>query len=99
MEPGPRHCLYTDPVCRHNPTWYTVGELVNILTGFAKKDMPGREVKISLPTIVVGDRHVIGGFRNEARFVTCFETALGSFHLSVQLEHLPGNPGQPSMGR
>lgn len=76
----------------------TVGELVNIISGFAKKDMADREVKISLPTVVVGNGHVIAGFRDEIRIVTNFETPLGAFHLSVHLENLPPILGLQAKG-
>jgi chemotaxis protein CheX len=63
----------------------SVGELVNIITGFAGKDMKQR-IRISLPTIVLGHDHVLTTRRNDLQTVTSFESPLGAFHLYVYLE-------------
>lgn len=66
----------------------TVGELVNIITGFAGKDMK-RKIRISLPQIVMGNGHVLTSRRNDLQTVTSLESDLGTFHLYVYLEDSP----------
>jgi chemotaxis protein CheX len=63
----------------------TVGELVNIITGYAGKDMKQR-IRISLPTIVMGSGHILTSRRNDLQSVTSFDSPLGAFHLYVYLE-------------
>jgi chemotaxis protein CheX len=68
----------------------TIGEIVNIITGYAQKDMPGVEINISLPTVVKGAGHEIISHSDNKKIITFFACPLGEFSLEVYLEGLPG---------
>lgn len=67
----------------------TIGEIANIITGYAKKDMPEMEVNISLPTVITGARHEIITHGDARKSVTFFTCSQGRFSLEVYLESLP----------
>jgi chemotaxis protein CheX len=68
----------------------TVGEIANIITGYAKQYIPGIEINISLPTVIRGARHEIISHTDDRKIVTFFACPLGEFSLEVYLEGLPG---------
>ena len=76
----------------------TIGEIVNIITGYAKKDMPGVEINISLPTVVKGAGHEIISHSDDKKIITFFACPLGEFSLEVYLEGLP-EPLPPQSGQ
>ena len=67
----------------------TIGEIVNIITGFAKRDFPDVEVHISIPTVITGLGHAITTHADDRKVVTFFSCPVGEFSLEVYLEGLP----------
>lgn len=67
----------------------TVGEVVNIIAGNAKKGMEEFHLQISLPTIVLGSHHHVAWPSGPVPVITIpFTTARGHFSLSVGLENI-----------
>ncbi|NNM53867.1 MAG: chemotaxis protein CheX [Spirochaetales bacterium] len=67
----------------------TVGELVNIIAGNAKRGLEEFKLMISLPSIVQGDSHQIGWPSGSVPIVGIpFTTPQGHFNLSVGLENI-----------
>jgi chemotaxis protein CheX len=63
-----------------------IGELANIVAGAAKKDLSGYKISISLPTVVVGDRHEVQGGKDVIPLAVPFDSPLGSFSLIVSFK-------------
>lgn len=63
-----------------------IGELANIVAGSAKKDLAEYKIAISLPTVVLGDKHELTGTREAVPMVVPFESALGGFLLTVNFK-------------
>ena len=69
----------------------TLGELVNIISGNAKKGLEEYRLMISLPSIIKGANHeVVFPAKNLPIIVIPFEMSRGKFHLSVCLENIIG---------
>lgn len=67
----------------------TVGEIVNIIAGNAKKGLEEFRLLISLPTIVQGSHHQVTWPSGPIPIITIpFSTARGHFSLSVGLENI-----------
>ena len=67
----------------------TVGEVVNIIAGNAKKGLEQFRLLISLPSIVQGPRHQVLWPSGPVPIITIpFSTSRGHFSLSVGLEDL-----------
>lgn len=67
----------------------TVGELVNIIAGNAKKGMEEFRLLISLPSIVQGHNHQVTWPSGPIPIITIpFSTTRGHFSLSVGLENI-----------
>lgn len=67
----------------------TVGEVVNIIAGNAKKGLEEFRLLISLPTIVQGPHHQVTWPTGPIPVITIpFSTARGHFSLSVGLENI-----------
>jgi chemotaxis protein CheX len=63
-----------------------IGELANIIAGAAKRDLTQYKINISLPTVVMGDGHELGGPKDIVPMVVPFECGLGSFNLIVSFK-------------
>jgi chemotaxis protein CheX len=63
-----------------------IGELANIIAGAAKKDLSQYRINISLPTVVLGEGHELGGPKDILPMVVPFETGLGGFNLLVSFK-------------
>lgn len=63
-----------------------IGEIANIIAGSAKKDLSQYRINISLPTVVMGDGHELGGPKDIIPMVVPFETGLGGFNLLVSFK-------------
>jgi chemotaxis protein CheX len=63
-----------------------IGELANIVAGSAKKDLAGFKIAISLPTVVLGDKHELTSKREVVPMVVPFESVLGGFLLTVNFK-------------
>jgi len=67
----------------------TVGEVVNIIAGNAKKGLEEFRLLISLPTIVQGPHHQVTWPSGPIPIITVpFSTTRGDFSLSVGLENI-----------
>lgn len=65
-----------------------IGELANMVAGGAKAQFSGLEVSISLPSVVIGDPHVVNvtGVPSSApRLIIPCDTELGQFHVEVAM--------------
>ncbi len=69
-----------------NDSMDAIGELVNIITGYAKKFMDEYETSISLPTIIKGKGLVVKEPENVFSFNIPFKCELGDFELGVGLK-------------
>ena len=65
-----------------------VGELANIVAGSAKHDLAKYRLAISLPTVILGDRHVVAGHGDSVAVVIPFESPVGKFDLAVTFKSL-----------
>lgn len=63
-----------------------VGELINIVAGNAKKGLTEFNIEISLPSVIVGRNHRIVEPKGCLGFVIPFASALGDFHMAVNLK-------------
>jgi chemotaxis protein CheX len=67
----------------------TIGEVVNIVTGNAKKGLEEYRLMISLPSIVRGENHkILWPVKNTPVIAIPFKTEFGEFNLSVVLENI-----------
>jgi chemotaxis protein CheX len=66
-----------------------IGEVVNIIAGNAKKGLEQYRLVISLPSIVLGKKHLISWPARGIPIIGIpFKTPLEPFHLSVGLENI-----------
>ncbi|HKP95752.1 MAG TPA: chemotaxis protein CheX [Fibrobacteria bacterium] len=70
-----------------------IGELVNIIAGHAKKDIPDLDIEISLPKVVIGEKHEISSHSDARKLVVFFDSPVGKFHLVVHLDRQFGDSG------
>jgi chemotaxis protein CheX len=63
-----------------------IGELANIVVGYAKKGLSEFNILISLPSVITGSNHQIQEPKDVFSFIIPFETGVGGFHLSVSLK-------------
>jgi len=62
-----------------------VGEIVNIIAGFAKKDLTQFELEISLPSVITGKGHFICTPSRTLGLVVPFTSKYGNFSMEVAL--------------
>jgi chemotaxis protein CheX len=62
-----------------------IGEIVNIIAGYAKKDLTEFNLSISLPNIIIGKHHTLNSPTNSPTIVVPFASNLGNFHVEVSL--------------
>lgn len=60
-----------------------LGELANIIAGYAKKDFKGEELQIALPTVISGPKHKVAMPSDVAVVVIPFQSDIGSFVIEV----------------
>lgn len=63
-----------------------IGELANIIAGSAKRELTEFKIAISLPTVVLGEKHELTSTREVVPMVVPFETSLGNFLLTVNFK-------------
>jgi chemotaxis protein CheX len=63
-----------------------IGELANIVAGYAKKELVSLNITISLPSVVMGENHKVREPKDVFSFVVPFTTDLGGFDLAVSLK-------------
>jgi len=62
-----------------------IGELANIITGFAKKDLQSLHLSISLPSIVRGQNHVVDMPKDAPVMCIPFESEMGGFIMEISM--------------
>ncbi|GHV14364.1 chemotaxis protein CheX [Fibrobacterales bacterium] len=62
-----------------------IGEIANIITGFAKKDLQTLHLSISLPSIVRGQGHVVDMPKEAPVMCIPFDSECGSFVMEVSM--------------
>lgn len=62
-----------------------VGEIVNIVAGYAKKDLTQFNLEISLPQVVLGQGHSVFTPSDTECVIIPFDTEFGHFHMEVAL--------------
>ncbi len=63
-----------------------LGELANMVAGNAKKDFEGVEISISLPSVIIGEKHTVSRSNTFPRLVIPCETTLGEFFVEVGMK-------------
>ena len=63
-----------------------VGELANIIAGYAKKDIKNEDIQIALPTVVFGPKHTVSMPSDVPVVVIPFESELGNFVIEVGMK-------------
>jgi len=74
-----------------------LGELANMVAGQAKAQLDGMHVSISLPSVIVGQDHVVSQSRQWPRLHLPCESPLGTFIVEVAMviEKREVGPAQP----
>ncbi len=60
-----------------------IGEILNIVTGNAKKDLGGLSINISLPSVITGHQHKLNWPTGVPVVVIPFASSMGKFWMSV----------------
>jgi chemotaxis protein CheX len=63
-----------------------IGELANIVAGYAKRGLTEFNISISLPSVILGTGHQVMEPKDVFSFIVPFETPVGGFHLAVSLK-------------
>lgn len=75
------------PVAENSPDMTDcIGEIANIIAGFAKKDLAALQLSISLPNVVIGRDHVLSGQRGVPTMIVPFTSPQGEFAIEVALK-------------
>ncbi|MCL2182761.1 MAG: chemotaxis protein CheX [Chitinispirillia bacterium] len=62
-----------------------VGEIANIIAGFAKRDLAGLNLSISLPNVIISS-HVLSGLSGVPTIIVPFTCPLGPFAMEISLK-------------
>lgn len=60
-----------------------VGELANMVAGGAKAHFEGLNISISLPSVIVGEKHNVSASKSAPRLIVPCTTEVGVFHVEV----------------
>ncbi len=63
-----------------------IGELANMVAGNAKTQFEGKNVSISLPSVIVGKEHIVSQSRINPRILIPCETPLGPVYVDISLK-------------
>jgi chemotaxis protein CheX len=63
-----------------------IGEIANIIAGNAKRGLTKYNLSISLPNVIVGKGHVIGGQSGCPTIIVPFSSKIGTFSMEVALK-------------
>lgn len=63
-----------------------IGELANMVAGNAKKEFTDLNIKISLPSVVIGEKFVVSNSRTAPRIVIPCQCELGDINVEVAME-------------
>jgi chemotaxis protein CheX len=77
-----------EKVVTNNQMVDAIGEVANIVAGAAKKDLAQYKILISLPTVVMGDKHEVAGPVDAMNLVVPFECPAGKFDLAICFKSL-----------
>ncbi len=69
-----------------------VGELVNMVSGGAKAQFGGKEVTISCPSVVIGEKHQVYGRKDVVAICIPCECDCGEFNVEVSIRQGAGAP-------
>jgi chemotaxis protein CheX len=72
-----------EKVVSNNQMVDAIGEVANIVAGAAKKDLAQYKILISLPTVVMGEKHDVAGPVDAINLVVPFECPAGHFDLAI----------------
>lgn len=72
-----------------------VGELVNMVSGGAKAQFPGKQVNISCPSVVIGKDHQVFGRKDVLCICIPCQTDVGDFNVEVSVRK---SASQAAMG-
>ena len=78
----------TEMTVEHQDFADAIGELANMISGNAKKDLEGLNVMISTPSVVIGRDHQIRSTKVTPRLVIPCSTPAGSFVVEVGMEEV-----------
>ena len=65
-----------------------VGELVNMISGGAKAQFPGKQVSISCPSVVVGHDHIVQGQKDAVCILIPCACDCGEFAIEVRFKRV-----------
>ncbi len=63
-----------------------IGELVNIIAGYAKKDLTEYNLEISLPSVIIGRDVVVTVPSGVSAFIVPFSSRISNFTMEIALE-------------
>ena len=63
-----------------------IGELANMVAGAAKTDMEGLNLSISLPSVVIGENHMVSQSKTSPRIVIPCQCELGPIYVEIGME-------------
>lgn len=78
--------MYTEITELDNDSMDAIGELVNIIAGYAKKFIEDYDVTISLPTVIKGKGLIVKEPSDVFSFSVPFTSGVGDFELNVGLK-------------
>ena len=70
---------------RHEDFADALGELANMVAGYAKAKLTGLSCSISLPSVIIGKGHVVTQSKNALRLLLPCDSALGPFAVEVAM--------------
>jgi len=63
-----------------------IGEIVNIVAGYAKKDLTQFNLSISLPNVIIGTGHKIMAYGDVPTVIIPFGSEIGDFAMEITLK-------------
>ena len=63
-----------------------IGELANMVAGGAKSDFEGLDISISLPSVIIGEKHEVSPSNAYPQLVIPCNSPLGSFNVCVTMK-------------
>jgi chemotaxis protein CheX len=63
-----------------------IGEIVNIVAGYAKKDLSQYALSISLPNVIIGKDHCLAAQSGIPTIIVPFNCVLGEFAMEISLK-------------
>lgn len=63
-----------------------IGEIANIVAGYAKKELTKFKLSISLPNVIIGKNHILANQSGSPTIVVPFSSEIGAFAMEVSLK-------------